>query len=147
MAAVFRIWQKRLCRLLDAVVNYAAGSAGRLDGARISVMAGFSVVWFCARAPNGNHPPGGTRVVAWGVVWGCCRGVLVAAWSGGGGYWAALTEGGGGKLNGVAGPAFQVIKDSLTLGLNALTLTDVTKNAAYGVEIESLMLEINAPAA
>ncbi|WP_150378295.1 DUF6645 domain-containing protein, partial [Escherichia coli] len=37
------------------------------------------------------------------------------------------------KLNGVAGPAFQVIKDSLTLGLNALTLTDVTKNAAYGV--------------
>ncbi|WP_373453208.1 hypothetical protein, partial [Escherichia coli] len=26
-------------------------------------------------------------------------------------------------------------------------LTDVTKNAAYGVEIESLMLEINAPAA
>ncbi|WP_200337630.1 hypothetical protein [Escherichia coli] len=31
--------------------------------------------------------------------------------------------------------------------LNALTLTDVTKNAAYGVEIESLMLEINAPAA
>ncbi|WP_425357805.1 hypothetical protein, partial [Escherichia coli] len=25
-------------------------------------------------------------------------------------------------------------------------LTDVTKNAAYGVEIESLMLEINAPA-
>ncbi|EPF9724014.1 hypothetical protein ACU9QW_005222, partial [Escherichia coli] len=25
--------------------------------------------------------------------------------------------------------------------------TDVTKNAAYGVEIESLMLEINAPAA
>ncbi|EPD0696444.1 hypothetical protein ACR46I_005225, partial [Escherichia coli] len=26
------------------------------------------------------------------------------------------------------------------------TLTDVTKNAAYGVEIESLMLEINAPA-
>ncbi|MGK3384781.1 hypothetical protein, partial [Escherichia coli] len=34
----------------------------------------------------------------------------------------------------------------LTLGLNALTLTDVTKNAAYGVEIESLVLEINAPA-
>ncbi len=27
------------------------------------------------------------------------------------------------KLNGVAGPAFQVIKDSLTLGLNALTAT------------------------
>ncbi|EPR6429950.1 hypothetical protein ACI50M_28235, partial [Escherichia coli] len=25
-------------------------------------------------------------------------------------------------------------------------LTDVTKNAAYGVEIESLVLEINAPA-
>ncbi|EPF3598091.1 hypothetical protein, partial [Escherichia coli] len=25
--------------------------------------------------------------------------------------------------------------------------TDVTKNAAYGVEIESLVLEINAPAA
>ncbi|OJF18850.1 hypothetical protein AP219_27540, partial [Escherichia coli] len=46
------------------------------------------------------------------------------------------------KLNGVAGPAFQVIKDSLTLGLNALTLTDVTKNAAYGVEIESLLLKI-----
>ncbi|EOT2807717.1 hypothetical protein ACLB2S_005149, partial [Escherichia coli] len=40
-----------------------------------------------------------------------------------------------------------VIKDSLTLGLNVLTLTDVTKNAAYGVEIESLVLEINAPAA
>lgn len=40
-----------------------------------------------------------------------------------------------------------LIKDSLTLGLNALTLTDVTKNAAYGVEIESLVLEINAPAA
>ncbi|EOJ3498343.1 hypothetical protein ACM1A0_004734, partial [Escherichia coli] len=34
----------------------------------------------------------------------------------------------------------------LTLGLNALTLTDITKNAAYGVEIESLVLEINAPA-
>ncbi|ROJ06006.1 hypothetical protein BFD17_24070 [Escherichia coli] len=50
------------------------------------------------------------------------------------------------KLNGVAGPAFQVIKDSLTLGLNALTLTDITKNATYGVEIESLVLEINAPA-
>ncbi|HDS6636413.1 TPA: hypothetical protein QHU98_005295, partial [Escherichia coli] len=33
----------------------------------------------------------------------------------------------------------------LTLGLNALTLTDITKNAAYGVEIESLVLEINAP--
>lgn len=49
------------------------------------------------------------------------------------------------KLNGVAGPAFQVIKDSLTLELNALT--DVTKNAAYGVEIESLVLEINAAAA
>ncbi|WP_150373242.1 hypothetical protein, partial [Escherichia coli] len=48
---------------------------------------------------------------------------------------------------GVAGPAFQVIKDSLTLGLNALTLTDVTKNAAYGVEIESLVLEINAQTA
>ncbi|EMS7741093.1 hypothetical protein WAP97_005220, partial [Escherichia coli] len=41
------------------------------------------------------------------------------------------------KLNGVAGPAFQVIKDSLTLGLNALTLTDVTKNAAYGVDRKS----------
>ncbi|EPR4235879.1 hypothetical protein, partial [Escherichia coli] len=25
-------------------------------------------------------------------------------------------------------------------------LTDITKNAAYGVEIESLVLEINAPA-
>jgi len=50
------------------------------------------------------------------------------------------------KLNGVAGPAFQVIKDSLTLGLNALTLTDITKNAAYGVDIGSLVLEINAPA-
>lgn len=49
------------------------------------------------------------------------------------------------KLNGVAGPAFQVIKDSLTVGLNALTLTDITKNATYGVEIESLVLEINAP--
>ena len=32
------------------------------------------------------------------------------------------------------------------VGLNALTLTDITKNAAYGVEIESLVLEINAPA-
>ncbi|WP_252185707.1 hypothetical protein, partial [Escherichia coli] len=31
--------------------------------------------------------------------------------------------------------------------LNALTLTDVTKKAAFGGEIESLMLEINAPAA
>ncbi|HFN1137964.1 TPA: DUF6645 domain-containing protein, partial [Escherichia coli] len=51
------------------------------------------------------------------------------------------------KLNGVAGPAFQVIKDSLTLGLNALTLTDITKNAAYGVDIGSLVLEINNPAA
>ncbi len=50
------------------------------------------------------------------------------------------------KLNGVAGPAFQAIKDSLAVGLNALTLTDITKNAAYGVEIESLVLEINAPA-
>ncbi|MCZ8854754.1 9-O-acetyl-N-acetylneuraminic acid deacetylase, partial [Escherichia albertii] len=48
------------------------------------------------------------------------------------------------KLNGVAGSSFQAIKDVLTLGLNALTLTDVTKNAAYGVEIESLVLEINA---
>ncbi|ENA6563853.1 hypothetical protein ABGE29_004636 [Escherichia coli] len=51
------------------------------------------------------------------------------------------------KLNGVAGSALQVIKDSLTLKLNVLMLTDVTKNAAYGVEIESLVLEINAPAA
>ncbi|EFC9847099.1 TPA: hypothetical protein JWI92_005590, partial [Escherichia coli] len=51
------------------------------------------------------------------------------------------------KLNGVAGSALQVIKDSLTLSLNALTLTDVTKSAAYGVEIESLVLEMNAPAA
>lgn len=51
------------------------------------------------------------------------------------------------KLNGVAGSAFQVIKDSLTLGLNALTLTDITKGATYGVEIESLTLEINRPAA
>ncbi|VEA82916.1 phage protein [Escherichia coli] len=51
------------------------------------------------------------------------------------------------KLNGVAGPAFQVIKDSLTLGLNALTLTDITKNATYGVDIGSLVLEINNPAA
>ncbi|MDO1767456.1 hypothetical protein Q2354_26335, partial [Escherichia coli] len=50
------------------------------------------------------------------------------------------------KLKGVAGPAFQVIKDSLTLGLNALTLTDITKNAAYGVEIESLEVERNEPA-
>ncbi|EPX4036467.1 hypothetical protein ACWZXO_005291, partial [Escherichia coli] len=39
----------------------------------------------------------------------------------------------------------QVIKDSLTLRLNVLMLTDVTKNAAYGVEIESLVLEINTP--
>lgn len=46
-------------------------------------------------------------------------------------------------LNDVPGTPFQAIKDSLTLGLNALTLTDVTKNAAYGVEIESLTLEIN----
>ncbi|WP_187642502.1 hypothetical protein, partial [Escherichia coli] len=45
------------------------------------------------------------------------------------------------------GVAFWGIKDSLTLGLNALTLTDVTKNAAYvRFEIESLVLEINAPA-
>ena len=50
------------------------------------------------------------------------------------------------KLNGVAGPAFQVIKDSLTVGLNALTLTDITKNATYGVDIGSLVLEINNPA-
>ncbi|EPW0768553.1 hypothetical protein ACVN6F_24715, partial [Escherichia coli] len=28
-----------------------------------------------------------------------------------------------------------------------LTLTDITKNATYGVEIESLVLEINSPAA
>ncbi|HHC4965009.1 TPA: DUF6645 domain-containing protein [Escherichia albertii] len=48
------------------------------------------------------------------------------------------------KLNGVAGSSFQVIKDSLTLGLNALTLTDVTKSATYGVEIESLVLKISA---
>ncbi|WP_447534121.1 hypothetical protein, partial [Escherichia coli] len=27
-----------------------------------------------------------------------------------------------------------------------LTLTDITKNAAYGVDIGSLVLEINAPA-
>ncbi|EFK0565696.1 TPA: hypothetical protein ACGBHW_002423 [Escherichia coli] len=47
----------------------------------------------------------------------------------------------------MAGSAFLVIKDSLTPGLNALTLTDVTKSAAYGVEIESLVLEINAPSA
>ncbi|WP_167590822.1 hypothetical protein, partial [Escherichia coli] len=51
------------------------------------------------------------------------------------------------KLNGLVGPALKVKKDSLTLGRNALTLTDVTKKAAYGVEIESLVLEINAPAA
>lgn len=44
------------------------------------------------------------------------------------------------------GPAFRAIKDSLAVGLNALTLTDITKNATYGVEIESLALEINAPA-
>ena len=44
------------------------------------------------------------------------------------------------------GPAFQAIKDGLAVGLNALTLTDITKNATYGVEIESLVLEINAPA-
>ncbi|WP_244513347.1 hypothetical protein, partial [Escherichia coli] len=40
-----------------------------------------------------------------------------------------------------------VIKDSRTLGRNALTLTDVTKNAADGVDIESLMLGKKAPAA
>ncbi|MFC2789240.1 hypothetical protein ACYHII_17255 [Escherichia coli] len=33
------------------------------------------------------------------------------------------------------GPAFQTIKDGLAVGLNALTLTDITKNATYGVEI------------
>nr|MDN1025335.1 hypothetical protein [Escherichia coli]MDN1035263.1 hypothetical protein [Escherichia coli] len=43
-------------------------------------------------------------------------------------------------------PAFQAIKDSLAVGLNALTLMDITKNVTYGVEIESLALEINAPA-
>ncbi|MGS2372473.1 hypothetical protein F1363_001115 [Escherichia coli] len=43
-------------------------------------------------------------------------------------------------------PAFRAIKDGLAVGLNALTLTDITKNATYGVEIESLVLEINAPA-
>jgi hypothetical protein len=32
------------------------------------------------------------------------------------------------------------------VGLNALTLMDITKNVTYGVEIESLALEINAPA-
>ena len=37
-------------------------------------------------------------------------------------------------------------KDSLAVGLNALTLMDITKNVTYGVEIESLALEINAPA-
>ncbi|SQD11132.1 phage protein YjhS encoded within prophage CP-933O [Escherichia coli] len=42
-------------------------------------------------------------------------------------------------------PAFQVIKDSLTLGLHALTLTDITKNAAYGVDIGSLVLESIIP--
>ena len=47
------------------------------------------------------------------------------------------------KLNGVAGSPFQIIRDGLTLGLNALTLTDITKNAAYGVDIGSLVLEIN----
>ncbi|HGV3234444.1 TPA: hypothetical protein ACNCLR_004865, partial [Escherichia coli] len=31
--------------------------------------------------------------------------------------------------------------------LNALTLTDITKNATYGVDIGSLVLEINNPAA
>lgn len=35
-------------------------------------------------------------------------------------------------------------KDSLAVGLNALTLMDITKNVTYGVEIESLALEINA---
>ncbi|AVU65508.1 MULTISPECIES: hypothetical protein [Enterobacteriaceae] len=44
------------------------------------------------------------------------------------------------------GPAFQAIKDGLAVRLNALTLTDITKNATYGVEIESLVLEINTPA-
>ncbi|HHU8125419.1 TPA: hypothetical protein ACULEF_004714 [Escherichia coli] len=44
------------------------------------------------------------------------------------------------------GPVFQAIKDSLAVGLNALTLMDITKNVTYGVEIESLALEINAPA-
>ncbi|WP_168703817.1 hypothetical protein, partial [Escherichia coli] len=51
------------------------------------------------------------------------------------------------KLNGVAGPAFEWSGWPGIPGYNALTLTDVTKNAAYGVEIESLVLEINAPAA
>ncbi|WP_249507554.1 hypothetical protein, partial [Escherichia coli] len=45
-----------------------------------------------------------------------------------------------------AGPAIKGMKDSLTLGLNALRLRDVTKNAWYGVEIVSLVFEINAPA-
>ncbi|WP_096975724.1 DUF6645 domain-containing protein [Escherichia coli] len=53
------------------------------------------------------------------------------------------------KLNGVAGASFQAVKDSLTLEPNApntLILTDITKGAAYGVEIESLVLEINTSA-
>ncbi|ENA5450647.1 DUF1737 domain-containing protein [Escherichia coli] len=50
-------------------------------------------------------------------------------------------------LNDVPGTPFLAIKDSLTLGLNALTLTDITKSATYGVELESVTLEINpAPA-
>nr|WP_250115050.1 DUF6645 domain-containing protein [Escherichia coli] len=51
------------------------------------------------------------------------------------------------KLNGVAGPAFPGHKRQSDTGLNALTLTDITKNAAYGVDIGSLVLEINNPAA
>ncbi|WP_407232695.1 hypothetical protein [Escherichia coli] len=43
-------------------------------------------------------------------------------------------------------PGIPAIKDGLAVGLNALTLTDITKNATYGVEMESLVLEINAPA-
>ena len=37
------------------------------------------------------------------------------------------------------GPAFQAIKDGLAVGLNALTLTDITKNATYGVEMEGIV--------
>ncbi|EQA8280110.1 DUF6645 domain-containing protein [Escherichia coli] len=49
-------------------------------------------------------------------------------------------------LNGIKGNSFSAIKDGLNLGVNVLTLTDITSAATYTVDIESLTLEINEAA-
>lgn len=50
-------------------------------------------------------------------------------------------------LDGTPGQAFQMVKDALSPAKDTLTLTDVTKGATYGVSFESVVLEVNTPAA